>query len=109
MPTLALIVTVLGYSALDPAMNGAVVRRSFFHIAFYLSFSYLVVTYITILVQPLTPGDPVELMHMSNLSVGSFSGARRLRNRGPVRFQTSGSGCSVLNVKSQSARPAADF
>jgi hypothetical protein len=45
MPTLALIVTVLGYSALDPAMSRAVVRRTFFQISFYLSVAYLVLTY----------------------------------------------------------------
>ena len=74
MPTLALIVTVLGYSALDPAMNRAVVRRAFFQVSFYLSVAYLVLTYITILMQPLAASDPVELMRMSNLWLGPFQG-----------------------------------
>lgn len=74
MPTLALIVTVLGYSALDPALSRAVVRRSFFHVSFYLSLAYLSLTYLTILVQPLTTGDPIELMQMSNLWLGPFQG-----------------------------------
>lgn len=74
MPTLALIVTVLGYSALDPAMNRAVVRRSFFTLSFGLSLAYLAATFITILVQPFSAGDPVELMRMSNLWLGPFQG-----------------------------------
>lgn len=74
MPTLTMIVTVLGYSALDPELGRARVRLSFFRVAFYLSLAYLVLTFLTILVQPLTSGDPVELMQMSSLWLGPFQG-----------------------------------
>ncbi len=41
MPTLAMILAVLGYSALSRAMSGIVVRRDFFTVAFWLSGFYL--------------------------------------------------------------------
>jgi hypothetical protein len=74
MPTLGMIVTVLGYTALDPASSKTIVRRSFLAISFWLSFVYLLLILITILIQPMTPGNPVELMRMSNLWLGPFQG-----------------------------------
>jgi hypothetical protein len=74
MPTLSLIVTVLSYSALDPAMSGTVVRRDFYRLAFWLSGAYLFVILLTLLVQPFSSGDPIQLMQMSNLWLGPFQG-----------------------------------
>ena len=75
MPTLGMIITVLGYTALDPNASNSEVRKSFFWIAFYLSAIYLVLVSITILIQPLVPGvDPIQLMHTSNLWLGPFQG-----------------------------------
>jgi predicted permease len=74
MPTLGMIVTVLGYTALDPSLSDSVVRRTFFTVAFWLSFVYLCLIMITILIQPLSPGHPVDLMRMSNLWLGPFQG-----------------------------------
>jgi hypothetical protein len=74
MPTLGMIVSVLGYTALDPAMSGIVVRKSFFTLAFWLSTSYLTLVLVTILIQPFSPASPVELMRMSNLWLGPFQG-----------------------------------
>jgi uncharacterized membrane protein len=51
MPTLALIVTVLTYTALDPHTTGSVVRKSFLGIAFWLSLFYIVTVLLTILIQ----------------------------------------------------------
>jgi hypothetical protein len=74
MPTLGLIVTVLGYTALDRKVIETVVRRSFFVLAFWLSASYLFLILLTILIQPFTAADPVGLMRMSNLWLGPFQG-----------------------------------
>ena len=74
MPTLGLIVTVLGYTALDRGVTETVVRKSFFVLAFWLSASYLFFILLTILIQPLTAADPVALMRMSNLWLGPFQG-----------------------------------
>lgn len=72
MPTLGLIVTVLGYTALDRGITETVVRKSFFVLAFWLSASYLFFILLTILIQPFTAADPVGLMRMSNLWLGPF-------------------------------------
>jgi hypothetical protein len=74
MPTLGLIVTVLGYTALDPGLSGTAVRRSFFRIAYWLSASYLFLIILTILIQPFSRANPVGLMRMSNLWLGPFQG-----------------------------------
>jgi hypothetical protein len=75
MPTLGMIITVLGYTALEPNASNSEVRKSFFGIAFYLSAAYLVLVLITLLIQPFVPAaNPVQLMHTSNLWLGPFQG-----------------------------------
>jgi hypothetical protein len=77
MPSLSMIVTVLGYTALDPLYSTSVVRKSFFNMAFWLSTLYLTLVLLTILVQPLVanaPGEAVGLMRQSNLWLGPFQG-----------------------------------
>lgn len=74
MPTLGMIITVLGYTALDPHATEFVVRKTFLRIALFLSVLYLVLILLTICIQPLTSTDPVELMRMSNLWLGPFQG-----------------------------------
>ena len=74
MPTLGMIVTVLGYTALDPLRSRSVVRKSFFQVALFLSAMYLLLILLTILIQPLAGTDPVELMRISNLWLGPFQG-----------------------------------
>src|SRR5215203_430007 len=74
MPTLSLIITVLSYSALDPAMSGAIVRRDFYRLASWLSGAYLVAVFLTLIIQPFSAGDPIQLMQMSNLWLGPFQG-----------------------------------
>jgi len=74
MPTLGMIVTVLGYTALNPKFSNTEVRRSFFWIAFYLSTVYLGLVLMPILIQPFTNTTPIELMHTSNLFLGPFQG-----------------------------------
>lgn len=77
MPTLGLLVTVLGYTAFDPLFSRAVVRRTFFNLALWLSVLYLVLILLTILIQPFAAHDAskaIELMHTSNLWLGPFQG-----------------------------------
>lgn len=77
MPTLTMILTVLGYSALSAALSGVIVRRDFFTIAFWLSAFYLTLVALTILIQPwaaTTPDEALALMQMSNLWLGPMQG-----------------------------------
>ena len=74
MPTLSMIVTVLTYTALEPRVLDAIVRRSFFWVAYYLSVFYLLLILVTILVQPFTPTEPLQLMRLSNLWLGPVQG-----------------------------------
>jgi hypothetical protein len=72
MPTLSMIVTVLGYSALDPEYSAGVVRKSFFRTALYLSALYLALVLLTILIHPFSDVPPVDLMNQSSLWLGPF-------------------------------------
>src|SRR5262245_17934277 len=67
MPSLGMIISVLGYTALDPVLSGSVVRKSFLRVAQWLSVLYLGMILLTILIQPLAGREPVELMRTSNL------------------------------------------
>jgi cytochrome bd-type quinol oxidase subunit 2 len=77
MPTLTLIITALGYTALDPSRSKTVVRKDFVRLAQWLSIVYLVLVAMTILIGPVAAKDGpgmVKLMHMSNLWLGPFQG-----------------------------------
>jgi hypothetical protein len=77
-PTLGMIITVLGYTALDPLASGSVVRRAFFLIAFSLSVFYLALVSLTVFIQPFassTPEERISLMRTSNLWLGPVQGA----------------------------------
>lgn len=77
MPTLAIIISVLGYSALDPLFSASAVRRSFFRLALYLSAFYLALVLLTLLIQPFSaksPASAIGLMHTSNLWLGPLQG-----------------------------------
>jgi hypothetical protein len=74
VPTLGMIVTVLGYTALDPEQSKLVVRTSFYTIAWTLSLAYLFLLLLTVLLQPLTPYQPIQLMRMANLWLGPSQG-----------------------------------
>jgi predicted permease len=77
LPSLALIVTVLTYTALDPLTTGSVVRKSFLQIATWLSIIYLLMVLLTIAIQPFSskgPAESVALMRTSNLWLGPFQG-----------------------------------
>ena len=74
MPIVGMIVSVLGYSALDARVSRFQVRKSFFHIALWLSVIYLGLVLLTLLIQPVVGTDPIALMHTSNLWLGPFQG-----------------------------------
>jgi hypothetical protein len=77
MPTLGMIITVLGYTALDPRSLDAVVRVSFFRVSFWLSGVYLFLVALTVLIQPFVSNDPekaVQMMRQSNLWLGPMQG-----------------------------------
>ncbi len=74
MPTLGMIVSVLGYTALDSRASDFMVRKTFVRIAIWLSVFYQVLILLTILIQPFVGADPIDLMHTSNLWLGPFQG-----------------------------------
>jgi hypothetical protein len=74
MPTLGMILAVLSYTALNPAALDAVVRRSFYRIAKWLSIFYLGLVALTLLIQPFSTKGPLELVRMSNLWLGPMQG-----------------------------------
>lgn len=74
MPTLGMIISVLGYTALDPTTGTSVVKKSFSAIAFWLSVLYLILIALTVLIQPFSGKDPIQLMRLSNLWLGPFQG-----------------------------------
>lgn len=74
VPTLGMIITVLGYTALDPERSKFEVRADFYKIALSLSIAYLFLVALTILIQPVTPYEPLQLMRMANLWLGPAQG-----------------------------------
>jgi hypothetical protein len=74
MPTVSMIATVLTYTALEPKVLDAVVRKAFFNIALYLSGFYLFLILLTIAIQPFAPSGPLQLMRLSNLWLGPVQG-----------------------------------
>jgi FlaA1/EpsC-like NDP-sugar epimerase len=74
MPTLTMIVTVLGYTAMDQQASRFVVRKTFLRFSISLSTIYLMLVLLTILMQPFASGDPLQSMRVSNLWLGPFQG-----------------------------------
>ncbi len=74
MPTLSLIVGVLVMDASGKGTKIQTVDRFFFRLSFSLSFVYLLVVTLTILIQPFSKLSPLELMKQSNLWLGPLQG-----------------------------------
>jgi hypothetical protein len=74
MPTLGMIIAGLTITALEPVRSESVVRTSYYHVALWLSVFYLLLVLLTILIQPFTASDPVDLMRRSNLWLGPSQG-----------------------------------
>jgi len=74
MPTLSLIIGVLVIDAIDPQQTDKKVERFLFWLAFDLSFFYLTIVILTILIQPFTDSTLPDLMKVSNLWLGPIQG-----------------------------------
>jgi len=73
MPTLGLILSGLGYTALSPSSD-QVVRSLFFRISVGISVVYQILVLLTILIQPLVDSPPIQLMNTSSLWLGPCQG-----------------------------------
>jgi hypothetical protein len=73
VPALSLILSTLGAEALQQRQDQQV-KSSFARIAAGLSMSYLGLILMTILVEPLTTFDSLELLKLSNLWLGPLQG-----------------------------------
>jgi hypothetical protein len=74
IPTLSLILAVLGAGALQPGNVALAVRRTFYVIALWLSAIYLTLILATILAEPLTASEPLALLKLSSLWLAPFQG-----------------------------------
>jgi hypothetical protein len=77
VPTLSLVISVLAYSALSPDFSGAMVRKSFFYAAAFLSVVYLLLIAVTILSLPVsaaTLDEKIASLHGSNKWLGPLQG-----------------------------------
>ena len=72
MPTLSLIVTVLGADALKSIDSHSTVRKSFLLLAFWLSAFYLALVISTLLIEPLTSMSVLDLVKLSNIWLGPY-------------------------------------
>lgn len=74
MPTLLLIVGVLVGAHLNHESEKTRVGRTLFVVTYVLSLFYLVVLALTVLLAPVSPLPPVDLMKMSNFWLGPLQG-----------------------------------
>lgn len=74
MPTLSLIIAALGVNALEAEVDKSQVRRPFYLAACWLSVIYLLMVLFTILIEPFTRYESLQLMALSNLWLGPFQG-----------------------------------
>ncbi|MBU1138963.1 MAG: hypothetical protein KKD01_00220 [Proteobacteria bacterium] len=74
MPTLSLIVTVLGASALQKQLDVIAVRRSFYTLSLWLSVIYLALILLTLGLEPFSTLESLELLNLSNLWLAPFQG-----------------------------------
>ena len=73
LPTLGLIIGVIGAAALKPPDN-RVVQKSFAALIWWISFVYLVVLSLTLLLEPFSPTQGVELLSLSNYWLAPIQG-----------------------------------
>jgi hypothetical protein len=78
MPTLSLIITVLGASAFEGNDDTAKIKKPFYRAVFWLSVAYLSLLVATVLVEPFTPyeslDESLELFNLSNFWLAPFQG-----------------------------------
>jgi hypothetical protein len=74
LPTLSLMLSIMGADALRPRADPVAVRAPFGAIAYWLSASYLALIVVSILAEPLTRYEPLELLKLSGLWLGPMQG-----------------------------------
>lgn len=74
MPTLSLIITVLGASAFEHGEESVMIKKPFYRMVFWLSVVYLLFLIVTLFVEPFTPYESVELLNLSNFWLAPFQG-----------------------------------
>ena len=74
LPTLSLMVSLIRTEALRPEADGPIVRPLFASFAVWGSAAYLGTILCTILVEPFTTYQPLELLKLSNLWLGPLQG-----------------------------------
>ena len=72
VPTLSLMIGVLGASALGTEEESRIVRRGFFNITYWISAGYLLILTVTVILEPLTPMKTIELYLTSNYWLSPF-------------------------------------
>lgn len=74
-PTLGMILTVLGATALQPQLKAEHVNRFFFTVALGVSIAYIVSLFFVIFIQPVvSPGAPMSLVKVSNYWLAPMQG-----------------------------------
>ena len=74
IPTLSLIVTVLGASAFEFHEDVILLKKTFYRVVVWLSIAYLSFLIATLLVEPFTPYESIELLNLSNFWLAPFQG-----------------------------------
>jgi hypothetical protein len=74
MPTLTLVLTVLGADALKSEESDQVVKKSFLRLASLVSGFYLLLVISTLLIEPFTSIRVLDLLKLSNLWLGPLQG-----------------------------------
>ena len=74
MPTLTLVITVMGANALRMEGSNEVVNRWFLRLAVLLSIFYLLLVLFTLLIEPMTSYQILDLLKLSQLWLGPLQG-----------------------------------
>lgn len=74
IPTLALMISVLGANALKPDMGQIHVSRFFFNLAFWVSTVYLLLILLMIIIEPASIHDTLEFLNLSNYWLAPMQG-----------------------------------
>lgn len=74
-PTLALMFSVVGLSATSKQPIGTSFKKGFYRIVLFLSFLYLIIVALLILLWPMFKYEnPLDVFNLSNLFIGPFQG-----------------------------------
>jgi hypothetical protein len=74
VPTLSLMIGVIGEAAMQNQKDVRSVKRNFFKLAFWISAGYLLILSLTILLQPFAPVGAIELYVRSNYWLAPMQG-----------------------------------